>query len=136
MTVRVVFDSNTVISALLFESGQLSWLRNHWREGGVVALVSRATVEELIRVLAYPKFKLDKADIEVLLADYLPYTRSVAVSAQPGSPRCSDPDDQVFVDLALQGQAQVLVTRDRALLAMDLGMRFEKTADYRRRLKY
>jgi hypothetical protein len=37
-------------------------------------------VEELIRVLAYPKFVLDKSEINALLADYLPFTEPVLVS--------------------------------------------------------
>ena len=124
---RVVFDTNTVISALLFGHGQLSWLRDHWRSNEVFALVSRPTVEELIRVLAYPKFNLDKVEIEALLADYLPFTEAQ-------SPQCRDADDQMFVDLAIQGEANVLVTGDRALLAMDFGVAVESAADYRCRL--
>jgi putative PIN family toxin of toxin-antitoxin system len=123
-----------VISALLFGQGQLSWLRGHWRSNDVVTLVSRSTVDELIRVLAYPKFDLDKAEIEALLADYLPFTEGVTVSSQPQSPICSDIDDQMFVDLAIQGRADVLVTGDHALLAMDFGVAIEKAADYRHRL--
>jgi len=132
--VRLIFDTNTVISALLFEGGQLSWLRAHWQRNDVVTLVSRPTVDELIRVLAYPKFDLDKTDIEALLADYLPFTKAIAVSSRPQSPQCRDIDDQMFVDLAIQGRADVLVTGDRALLAMDFGVAIEKAADYRRRL--
>lgn len=132
---RVVFDTNTVISALLFEQGQLSWLRDHWRSDDVAALVSRATVEELIRVLAYPKFDLDKVEIEALLGDYLPFTETVAVSSQPPSPQCRDLDDQMFVDLAIQGRADVLVTGDRALLEINFAVAIEKAADYRRRLE-
>ena len=131
---RVVFDTNTVISALLFGHGQLSWLRDHWRSNEVFALVSRPTVEELIRVLAYPKFNLDKVEIEALLADYLPFTEAVSVSSQAQSPQCRDADDQMFVDLAIQGEANVLVTGDRALLAMDFGVAVESAADYRCRL--
>ena len=131
---RAVFDTNSVISALLFGHGQLSWLREHWRGNDVVALVSRPTVDELIRVLAYPKFNLDKVEIEALLADYLPFTEPVAVSPQAQSPQCRDIDDQMFVDLAIQGQADVLVTGDRALLEMDFGVVIENAADYRRRL--
>jgi hypothetical protein len=124
-----------VISALLFGHGRLSWLRDHWRNNDVVTLVSRPTVDELIRVLTYPKFDLDKIEIEALLADYLPFTEAVAVSSRPQSPQCRDIDDQMFVDLALQGRADVLVTGDRALLAMDFGVTIEKAADYRRRLE-
>jgi putative PIN family toxin of toxin-antitoxin system len=131
--VRVVFDTNTVVSALLFGHGRLSWLRGHWRSNDVVVLVSRPTMDELIRVLAYPKFDLDKVEIEALLADYLPFTEAVLVSSQTQSPQCRDSDDQMFVDLAIQGQADVLVTGDRALHAMDFGLAIENAANYRRR---
>jgi putative PIN family toxin of toxin-antitoxin system len=97
-------------------------------------LVSRPTAEELIRVLTYPKFDLDKVEIEALLADYLPFTEAIAVSSRSQSPQCRDIDDQMFVELAIQGRADVLVTGDRALLAMDFGVVIEKPADYKRRL--
>jgi putative PIN family toxin of toxin-antitoxin system len=134
--VRVVFDTNTVVSALLFENGQLSWLRDHWRSSEVDPLVSKPTIDELIRVLAYPKFDLKKVDIEVLLADYLPFTSAVTVTPQAQSPRCSDVNDQMFVDLSIQGQADILVTGDRALLAMDIGITIELAADYKHRRGY
>ena len=133
---RVVFDTNTVVSALLFEHGQLSWLRDHWRSSEVVALVARPTIDELIRVLAYPKFNLNKAEIEALLADYLPFTSAVTVPPKLQSPQCSDINDQMFVDLAIQGQADILVTGDRALLAMEIEVTIERAADYKHRRKY
>jgi putative PIN family toxin of toxin-antitoxin system len=131
--VRVVFDTNVVVSALLFENGRLSWLRSHWRRDDIVALVSRATVDELIRVLTYPKLGLDKAEIEALLADYLPYTEPVELSPKIESPRCRDENDQMFVDLAIDGRAAVLATGDRALLEMDFGIKIEDAAAYRKR---
>jgi putative PIN family toxin of toxin-antitoxin system len=96
--VRVVFDTNTVVSALLFEHGRLSWLREHWRRDDVAVLVSRPTVEELIRVLAYPKFALDRSEIDALLADYLPFTEPVVVAPQARAPKCRDKDDRMFVE--------------------------------------
>jgi putative PIN family toxin of toxin-antitoxin system len=130
----VVFDTNTVVSALLFEHGRLSWLREHWRCDDVAVLVSRPTVEELIRVLAYPKFALDRSEIDALLADYLPFTEPVVVAPHARAPKCRDKDDQIFVDLAIHGHADALVTGDRALLAMDFGPVIETAAKYRRRL--
>jgi len=44
-------------------------------------------------------------------------------------------DDQMFVDLAIQGQADVLVTGDRVLLAMDFGVVIEQAANYKLRLR-
>jgi len=132
--VRVVFDTNTVISALLFDQGRLAWLRSHWQGDDVFALVSKATVDELIRALAYPKFKLDRHDIETLLAEYLPYTEPVEVTQNSTVPQCRDPGDQKFVDLAISGKADVLVTGDKALLEMSLlPCAVENAARYRAR---
>jgi len=68
---RVVFDTNTVISALLF-GGALSWLVQHWHSRVSVSLVSRATADEFLRVLGYPKFGLTVAQSEAFAARYLP----------------------------------------------------------------
>jgi putative PIN family toxin of toxin-antitoxin system len=119
MTIRVVLDSNVVVSALLFERGSLWWLRAEWLAGHCRPLVSADTVEELLRVLCYPKFQLTVEDREELLGDYLPFTETVNVPASSNVPRCSDPDDQKFLALAFAGQAKLLVTGDRELLELD-----------------
>jgi uncharacterized protein len=132
---RVVFDTNTVISALLFSKGQLSWLRAHWRGGQVTPLVSNSTVAEVIRVLGYSKFQLSSEEIELLLADFLPFAETVAVEHAAKAPLCRDPDDQIFIDLAMHGQANILVTGDNDLLSMELGLEWtiETPADYKSR---
>jgi predicted nucleic acid-binding protein len=53
---RVVLDTNTVLSALLFVNGRLVPLRAAWQSGELTPLLCAQTVEELLRVLAYPKF--------------------------------------------------------------------------------
>jgi len=117
MNLRIVFDTNVVVSALLFGHGRSAWLRHLWSV--VTPLVSRNTVAELMRVLNYPKFKLDSADIEALLGEYLPLTTVVEVPpAINDLPNCSDPDDQMFIDLAYAGHADLLVSGDRDLLTM------------------
>jgi putative PIN family toxin of toxin-antitoxin system len=118
--VKVVFDTNTIVSALLFTKGQLSWLRHYWSIQNITSLASNATVDELIRVLAYPKFQLEADEINILLAEFVPYVTVVKVTARKNNPRCRDPGDQIFVDLAISGSADVLVTGDKALLAMNL----------------
>ncbi len=61
---RVVIDTNLVLSALVFAGGRLASLRLAWQDQRVLPLVSRATAAELIRTLAYPKFKLTAAEQE------------------------------------------------------------------------
>jgi putative PIN family toxin of toxin-antitoxin system len=137
--VRVVLDTGVVISALLFAQGRLAWLRGLWSAGAITPLVSRATVDELIRVLAYPKFQLTEEEIQAVLAAYLPFCEAVAGSGRGFSdlPECSDPEDQEFLELAQLGKAQALVTGDRELLDLDERVPFAivSPADLRERLK-
>ena len=125
MTIRVVLDTNVVLSALLFEGGRLAWIRREWMGGGIRPVVCRETTEELIRALAYPKFRLDRDDREELLGDYLPYVEAVENVEGVGKlPRCADPADQVFLQLAEAAGVDFLVTGDRALLGLKGKVRF------------
>ena len=73
MTRRLVLDTNILVSALLFQNGHLAWLRRSWQSRRISPLFCRATTDGLLRVLAYPKFRLDRNDITALLGDLLPY---------------------------------------------------------------
>jgi putative PIN family toxin of toxin-antitoxin system len=116
---RVVIDTNLVLSALVFAGGRLAPLRLAWQGRRVLPLVSRATAAELIRALAYPKFKLAAHEQEELLADYLPYCKTVRIPAPPpATPPCRDAFDVPFLELALAGKADALVTGDKDLLCL------------------
>jgi len=117
--VRVVLDTNVLVSALLFSRGQVSWLRPAWQDGGLRPLVSKATATELLRVLQYPKFRLTTAERDDLLADVLPFCETVTLDDPPANvPSCRDPHDTKFLELALAGGADALVTGDADLLAL------------------
>jgi putative PIN family toxin of toxin-antitoxin system len=117
--VRVVLDTNVVLSALLFGGGAAGWVRRAWQQGAILPLASTATAQELVRVLAYPKFRLSQAERDELLADYLPYTKTVRVLQPPPKvPACRDALDEPFMHLALAGNAKVLVSGDKDLLAI------------------
>jgi uncharacterized protein len=114
---RVVFDTNIVISALAFAAGRLGWLREHWRERRSIPIVSQGTGAELKWVLDYRKFKLSPERQIELLGDYLPYCEITGVTA--GCPiRCRDVKGQIFLDLAHSGRADLLVTGDADLLVL------------------
>lgn len=119
MTLRVVLDTNIVLSALLFRQGRLTWIRKAWQAGRIVPVVCRETAAELLRVLAYPKFKLNKAEQEELLADFLPWAETALLPDDPPAlPTCRDPHDQVFLLLARAAAVDALVTGDADLLAL------------------
>lgn len=120
--VRPVLDTNVLVSALLFHSGALSWLRGAWHSGRIRPLAGRQTTAELIRVLAYPKFALSEGERQDLLDDYLPSCETVTVPEPPPAvPGCRDPFDRPFLELALAGRADALVTGDGDILALARG---------------
>lgn len=117
--IRVVLDTNVVLSALVFGGGFSGSVRQAWQRGAFLPLVSTATAQELMRVLAYPKFRLNAADQAELLADYLPYAQTVQIpNPPPVVPECRDVSDAPFMQLALAGRAKVLVSGDQDLLAI------------------
>ncbi len=116
---RVVLDTNVVLSALVFGGGLAGRVRLAWLGGAIQPLASTATAQELVRVLAYPKFRLSSEEQAELLADYLPYVLTVRIPQPPPSvPDCRDEMDLPFMQLAVAGKAQVLVSGDRDLLAV------------------
>jgi putative PIN family toxin of toxin-antitoxin system len=114
---RVVLDTNTLVSALVFSGRVWTALRDGWKSGKILPLVCRPTAMELIRVFAYPKFALAKEVQETLLGDFLPHCETVAFDGSKTSlPPCRNCNDQLFLELSLQGQAEYLVTGDKDLL--------------------
>jgi putative PIN family toxin of toxin-antitoxin system len=112
---RIVLDTNCIISALLFS--KQPWLRHSWQNGEITPLISKETTDELIRVLTYPKFKLNPKEQELLLADFLPYSEIVKIDVIPENlPKIRDEHDQIFLVLAVVSNARYLVTGDKDIL--------------------
>ncbi|MDE0047544.1 MAG: putative toxin-antitoxin system toxin component, PIN family [bacterium] len=73
----------------------------------------------LIQVRACPKFAPNTNDRRGLLNDELPHCESVDVSGKQATiPQCRDPFDRAFLNLAVAGQADVLVTGDADILVL------------------
>ena len=116
---RVVLDTNVLVSALLFRSGRLSWLRQAWQAMALRPVMAKPTTEELLRVLAYPKFRLSAADVEALLEELLPWVEVFAAPIPSVVKRWTvrDPKDQIL-DLALGAGVDLLLTGDADLLVL------------------
>jgi putative PIN family toxin of toxin-antitoxin system len=104
-----------------------------------VPLCSSETTEELLRALTYPKFKLGEVEIRVLVDSYIRFAEVVQVGgdALDELPRCRDPDDQMFLELAWCGDADVLVTGDDDLLELadECDFAIETPAEFKKRFE-
>ncbi len=115
---RVVLDTNTLVSSLLF-SGTASSLVPLWQTGAITILVSKAILQEYLRVLAYPKFALSNHEIRALIEEeLLPFARTIKVRGHLSVVR-RDPDDNKFLECAVAGRGLYVVTGDRDLLDLE-----------------
>lgn len=115
---RIVLDTNVLLSCLLFKRGSVTRIRNAWQSGSVIPLASGETARELLDVLAYPKFKLNADEQTDILGEYLPWCQTVNVPDSTATPDCRDLDDRPFLQLAVAGNADALVTGDLDILAL------------------
>ena len=119
---RVVFDTNVLVSLYVFADSRFAPLRARIERGAWLALTSDACFEEFRRVLAYPMFRLDPDRQATALSAYDAVARRPPAPKNHAQcralPRCKDRDDQKFLELARDGEADLLVTADKALLKL------------------
>jgi len=115
--VKVVVDTNVVISALLF-GGTPGKLISLWQRRVIKPMASKDIIDESLRVLTYPRFKLDEEKINYLLyQEILPFFDIIDA---PSGPRviAEDPADDKFIHCALAGDAAHIITGDQHLFAL------------------
>ncbi len=128
---RVVLDTNTLISRLLLPgSVPAAAVRKAVREARLLA--SEVTLSELADVLSRSKFDryLSIAEREQFVRSLGRFIEMVAITHAVRA--CRDPRDDKFLELALNGSADIIVTGDRDLLALDpfRGIRIVTPARY------
>ena len=116
--VSVVIDTNVVVSGLLF-GGVPGDLIPLWQSGQIKPVVSKAIINEYLRVLTYPKFNLTEDEIQYLLyTELLPYFDVVTAETADTNIVKQDPADDKFILCALATDAIVIITGDTHLLAL------------------
>lgn len=115
---RVVFDTSAIVSAVL-RPGSVPSRAFLLAQRKMEILVSNATLDELATVLLRPKFDqyINRKDIAKLLHDLARGAELVSVTASLQA--CRDPRDDKFLELAISGEADTLVTGDNDLLDLD-----------------
>lgn len=122
--VRAVLDANVVISALIRPDSAPGRILRAAIEGeAVIIVVSAPLLDELRAALAYPRIRrllrMNRRDIEEFALLLERIADPVSIAAQPSTGLCRDPDDEPYLQTAIVGRADVIVSGDRDLL--DLG---------------
>lgn len=121
----VVLDTNIALDWLVFEDGGMPELMAAIESRQLVIATNEACIDELKRVLAYPIFALDAATQNACLEKYRAYTMPFVPreSLLGRVPRCSDRDDQKFLELAAHARAVALISKDNAVLGLKRSMK-------------
>jgi len=121
---RVVLDTNVWLDCLVFNDDSVAPIKRAITRGDACVFISAACEAELKRVLGYPLSgrALNSDAQAVAIARCRASARApdgdIAPHAIAVLPRCADPDDQMFLELARDCRADVLITKDRDLLAL------------------
>ncbi|HEY4905240.1 MAG TPA: putative toxin-antitoxin system toxin component, PIN family [Candidatus Sulfotelmatobacter sp.] len=112
---HLVIDTNVFVSGLISGTGSPARVLRAIQNKKAIHLVSDPIVEEYLRVLEYPRIRTFRRVTDAFIAEvaaYLLYQteRVELISTIKLSP---DPDDDVFLETAVDGKATLLVTGDK-----------------------
>ena len=115
---RLVLDTNVVLDLFHWANADAVPIMAALENGQVECLADERTLDELQRVLTYPQLKLTPEMAVDRYRRYSGLVRLQPAGEAPKLPRCKDRDDQKFLELAARGAADLLVTKDKALLRL------------------
>ena len=115
---RIVLDTNVVLDLFHWANVDAVPIMAALEAGTLTCLADERTLDELQRVLTYPQLKLTPEMIAERWARYRALVEVIPEGEAPALPRCKDRDDQKFLELAARCEADLLVSKDKALLKL------------------
>ncbi|UCV12773.1 putative toxin-antitoxin system toxin component, PIN family [Dechloromonas denitrificans] len=127
---RLVLDTNVVLDLFHWANLDAVPIMAALEAGRIECFADERTMDELQRVLTYPQLKLTPDMIVERYQRYSALITLVPPGEAPPLPRCKDRDDQKFLELTARCGADILVSKDKALLRLrgrtKLGFRIMK----------
>lgn len=118
---RAVVDTNILVRAVIKPQGSVGPVLQRLRRREYTLLLSRATLDEMADVLHRPrlrvKYGLSESALRAVIR--LVVLRSELVQPDEQVAVCRDPKDDKFLEVAVAGQADVIVSGDEDLLVLD-----------------
>ena len=108
---RIVLDTNVLVSAFLKPASDAARVLRLVLQGDLEIVFNEHILAEYMEVLSRPRFGLDQRKVRAVL-EYLRSVGTVA-PAVASSFRLPDPDDEPFLEAAVGGRAQFLVTGNK-----------------------
>lgn len=118
MPLRVVLDTNVLVSGLAYPLSVPGNIVGAWRQGALEVVLSRYILDELTRVLPrLARIPLSEAEVRDL-ADSFMFLADIVEPAAGQESRLRDPADQQVLQTLLASGADYLITGDKDLLVL------------------
>jgi putative PIN family toxin of toxin-antitoxin system len=115
---RVVLDTNVLVSGLAYPGSIPGRIVDRWRQGGLEVVLSHYILDELVRVLPrLPRVQLAPTEIRDLV-DSLMFMADLVEPGPAQDSTLRDPNDQPVLATLQSANAQYLITGDKDLLAL------------------
>ena len=111
----LVFDTNVLISGYLWNGAPRQAIQLI-KSGDFDLLYCRGSIDEIVRVLSV-KFKLNAIEIYRIVLDIKSMGKNIGISSRE-HPISEDPSDNLFINLAIDGNAKIIVSGDSHLLKL------------------
>ena len=122
MTLRVVFDTNLYVSKMLMPVGVPAQAFLAWQNAQFELLTSPAILHEIRNTLGYPrlrrKYRITDEMVDALIGLLERHATVVAGTADVVGAIPADPNDEIVLACAVDGQADLIVSGDQHLLAL------------------
>jgi uncharacterized protein len=118
--IRAVIDTNVLVSAAIKPRGEAGRILTHLRNDHFTLLYSMTLLEELVDVLNRPRLR----DKYHLTAHYIHFflhlirLRGEKIEPTRQVTACRDPHDDMFLEVALSGEADLIISKDDDLLVL------------------
>lgn len=111
---RILLDTNIILSGLLSPEGPPAQLLQAWLDGAFDLVTAQAQLDELQRVFTYPRIRPRVSSEQA--RDFLGNLAATALLAPPGAPVAlsPDPDDNLLLAAAIAGRVDAIVSGDKS----------------------
>ena|SRR5437899_1315446 len=120
--IRAVLDANVLVSSILSRSGNPGKILQAWREDQFDLVTSRSIIDEVARVFQYPRIAKRHGRTPSEIQGFLEELRGSAILVSGRitlSVLEADPSDDRYLECAVEGEAEFIVSGDRHLLDLE-----------------
>ena len=119
--IKVVLDTNILVSGLISPKGAPAKLIELWQKRKYILVVSKETINELKKVLTYPRIAKNYHLNQAIINEYIKGLLIFAEVCRPTKKISlikDDPDDNKFIEAAIAGKADFIISGDQHLLSL------------------